>query len=294
MAITGTGVVDDPFLVHSYDEIKTAAGSHTGANDMYYIKLMNDIDCNEYGADFEWEGIELGNGSSYTSERKYNHLDLNGHTIKNIKIKSGNYLFYSSNTTSEIINGKLINVFGGGASGFSSNIYYTNVAIGTNMSGQNSGNSVFMGTTHFNCCSVYCICNTPLSRFIMSHDCKNTDFYIEMRAGFNDRWFLSGTIDGCRFQGYVKSNIQNNGTYNTVIKNSIGNIEYEYPFEQTHGTWNELFEYKNGSFNNIENSDVTLRRSDTAGVITRVDSTQLKNAIYCTNTVGFVVVPISD
>ena len=293
MAITGTGTIDDPFLVHSYDEIKTAAGSHTGTNDMYYIKLMNDIDCNDYGVDFEWETILLGNGSSYISQRLYNDLDLNGHTIKNIIIKSNNILFSCDNITANVHDGKLLNIFGGGANCFSNNIFYSHVSISTNMSGQ-STTACFRGTTHFNACAVYCICSTALTRFMENHECKNSDFYIEMRGGYSDRFILTGTVDGCRWQGYVKSNTQTIGWYNTVVKNSIINMEYEYPFEESHGTWDEFIEYKSGSYNNIENSDKTKRRSDTTGVITRVNSNQLKDANYLTNTVGFIVVDISE
>lgn len=292
MAITGTGTQEDPFLVHSYEEIKSAASSHTGTNTKYYIKLMNDVDCNDYGVEFEWETIELANGASYASQRLYNDLDLNNHTIKNIKIKSSNYLFSGSNASADVHNGKLLNVFGAGASGFSKYIYFTNVAIGANMSGQSSGNSVFNDTTHFTSCSIYCICTTRLNRFMASHECKNSDFYLELTEGYSDRFCLTGTIDGCRFQGYVKGNGSTIGFYNTILKNSIINMEYDYG--GVSGSWNELVEYKRGSVNNIENSDKTHRQSDTVGVITRVNSNQLKDSNYLTNTVGFVVVDISE
>lgn len=292
MAITGTGTEQDPYLVHSYEEIKTAASSHTGTNEKYYIKLMNDIDCNEYGVEFEWETIVLANGSSYVSQRLYNDLDLNNHTIKNIKIKSSNYLFSGENASADVHNGKLLNVFGQGASGFSKYIYFKNVAIGTNMSGQSSGQSVFNDTTHFTNCSIYCICTTRLNRFMMSHDCKNSDFYLILTGGYSDRFCLTGTIDGCRFQGSVKGNGSSIGFYSTIVKNTIINMEYDYGGSE--GSWNELVEYKSGSVNNMENSDKTHRGSDTAGVVTRVNSEQLKNATYCTNTVGFVVVDIDN
>lgn len=290
MAITGTGTQEDPFLVHSYEEIKSAASSHTGNNTKYYIKLMNDIDCNDYGVDFEWETITLANNSSYVAQRFYNDLDLNNHIIKNIKIKSSNYLFSASNAPADVHDGKLLNVFGAGSSGFSHYIYFTNVAIGTNMSGQSSGQSVFNDVTHFTNCSIYCICSTRLNRFMMTHECRNSDFYLELTGGYSDRFFLSGTIDGCRFQGYIKGNGSSTGFYSTILKNSIINAEYDYGGES--GSWNELVEYKSGSVNNMENSDKTHRQSDTVGVVTRVNSEQLKNATYCTNTVGFIVVDI--
>ena len=60
MAITGSGTQADPYLVHSYDELKTATTDRTYIPNFgkSWIALDADIDCNDYGADFEWETIK--------------------------------------------------------------------------------------------------------------------------------------------------------------------------------------------------------------------------------------------
>ena len=60
-AVTGEGTVNKPYIVHNYDEIKWACedaeaipeGQTTSIP--VYLKLNNDIDCQEYAQDFEWE-----------------------------------------------------------------------------------------------------------------------------------------------------------------------------------------------------------------------------------------------
>lgn len=108
MAITGSGTEQDPFIVHSYDEIRTAANLSSGSN-YTYIKLGNNINCNDYGDYFEWETITLG-----TSGVNVCILDLDNHYIKNVKVKEDNSMFsligFSGNNA-EIKNGKLLNIF---------------------------------------------------------------------------------------------------------------------------------------------------------------------------------------
>ena len=108
MAITGSGTEQDPFIVHSYDEIRTAAGLYSGSY-YTYIKLGNNINCNDYGDYFEWETITLG-----TSGVNVCVLDLDSHYIKNVKVKEDNSMFsligFSGNNA-EIKNGKLLNIF---------------------------------------------------------------------------------------------------------------------------------------------------------------------------------------
>lgn len=108
MAITGSGTQEDPYLVHNYTELKNPypfVGSGTR-----YVKLANDINCNDYGTAFEWETIQWYQNSQGNTTK----LDLDGHTIKNVPLKSGNQMFvlkaYSS-AYDEIYNGKLRNIF---------------------------------------------------------------------------------------------------------------------------------------------------------------------------------------
>lgn len=116
MAITGTGAQNDPYLVHSYDELKTVTtdNSYCPQYEHRYISLDADIDCNVYGSQFEWETITLGHDSRGFT------LDLNEHTIKNISVKVNNSVIdasYAGTNTygswySEFVgNGKILNVF---------------------------------------------------------------------------------------------------------------------------------------------------------------------------------------
>lgn len=116
MAITGTGTQADPYLVHSYSELKTVTtdNSYCPQYSHRYIALDADINCNDYGVSFEWETIALGHDSRGFT------LDLNGHTIKNIAVKLNNSVFDASYAGANVYgawyaefigNGKLLNVF---------------------------------------------------------------------------------------------------------------------------------------------------------------------------------------
>lgn len=116
MAITGTGTQEDPYLVHSYSELKTVTTDNSYCPQYSHrcIALDADINCNDYGAEFEWETIALGHDSRGFT------LDLNEHTIKNIAVKPNNSVFDASYAGSNVYgewyaefigNGKLLNVF---------------------------------------------------------------------------------------------------------------------------------------------------------------------------------------
>lgn len=107
--MTGAGTIDDPILVGSYEEIKE------GLNTGQYVKLVNDIDCNDYGASFKWQTIGL---PGTRTEAKY--LDLDGHTIKNVVIPENNYMFNFNvgvQAGFELYNGEILNVFCESANG---------------------------------------------------------------------------------------------------------------------------------------------------------------------------------
>ena len=116
MAITGDGSQEYPWLVHSYAELKTVTteNSYCPQYGHRYISLDANIDCNEYGPDFEWETIALGHDSRGFT------FDLNGHTIKNIAVKQNNAVINASIKGSNVYgawysefkgNGKILNVF---------------------------------------------------------------------------------------------------------------------------------------------------------------------------------------
>lgn len=116
MAITGDGTEQNPWLVHSYNELKTVTteNSYCSQYGHSYISLDADIDCNDYGADFEWETIVLGHDSRGFT------FDLNEHTIKNIAVKQNNSIINASIKGSNVYgawyseftgNGEILNVF---------------------------------------------------------------------------------------------------------------------------------------------------------------------------------------
>ena len=144
MAITGGGTEQNPWLIHSYDELKTITTdtfggySPSAANTTKYIKLDNDINCNDYGETFEWETITLGNYSHYTGCRYV--FDLGGYAIKNVKVKAANKMFVfggaisgGENVHATLRNGKILNVFLTGAVGLVSGyVDMSNISISIN------------------------------------------------------------------------------------------------------------------------------------------------------------------
>ena len=133
MAITGSGTQADPWLVHSYEELRTVTTDRTYLPNYgkAWAALDADIDCNDYGDSFEWETIKLGvDGSAYAAYGAM-AFDLNEHTIKNIALKKDNVLFdahfsASNSGIAEFLgNGKILNVF-------TSNNSSSNLIIGRN------------------------------------------------------------------------------------------------------------------------------------------------------------------
>ena len=150
MAITGSGTEQDPYVVHNYTELKEACDR---AN---YVELGNDIDCNEYGENFEWERI--GCSADYATF----HLDLKGHTIKNFKVKENDYVFKLSGEESTVKNGKILNAYLSRSLGFcyraSNRGCLENLSISINIgSGLASGNNryVFNEYCLINNCAIY-------------------------------------------------------------------------------------------------------------------------------------------
>lgn len=147
MAITGSGTQADPYIVHDYTELRTACN-----NSNVYVELGNNIDCNDYGENFEWQTVSLGGGSD---------LDLKGHTIKNFKVADNNYAFHNNNW-SKVHNGKILNVYLARSYGFSAKwnstesrtAYFENLSISANTGAGVATNDVFRDLT-LNACAIY-------------------------------------------------------------------------------------------------------------------------------------------
>jgi hypothetical protein len=225
MAITGTGIAGDPYLVHNYSEIKEACARIPQNGNMIYVSLMNDIDCNSYGNGWEWETVTLGVNVNYGA-----NFNLNGHTIKNVMIKRGNSLFkgFCFNNRSILKNGKILNVFGNNHKnifehGNNSNGTYWLIQDISLSIDNTSGTDAAFCYTKFENCAIYFITNNLLSNLSISYGSnyqyKNCDCYFEIKNRtytlFYDAGYNNNTFDNCRVIAKVKG--LGNGMNNDVF-----------------------------------------------------------------------------
>lgn len=280
MAITGTGTEQDPFIVHSYDEIKQCASESASAH--YYLKLPNGyaIDCNEYGADWEWETITANCNC---------HLDLNGGTIKNIMIKTGNVLSnIASNRIFEIKNGKILNVFcNSNVANIFSGTSLKNISTSINGSGLTG--VVFNGGSIENC-AVYFKTAKLNGLLGLVNPLVNSDFYLDI-ADANESG-LGGeiTISNCRFRGKVKGgswfewSSESSPFYSCTVNSCVFDVDLI-------GMSNTNMLSRRGTTNstivNKEKMPSTYPGTGTFDITTA----QMKNAEYL-NGIGFNVVEI--
>lgn len=109
-AITGTGVENDPYIIHNYDELKwccedtDAIPEGQSATDYVFVLLNNDIDCSTYDGSFRW---------SITCNHAVD-FNLNTKTIQNFYIAPNSYMFTvnSSSQKLSIHDGQLLNIYG--------------------------------------------------------------------------------------------------------------------------------------------------------------------------------------
>lgn len=205
MAITGSGTQADPFVVHSYAEIKNAMERSIADK---YIVLANNINCNDYGEDFEWQAPAIVGSLPGTF-----HFDLDGHTIKNIKVKSGSSLFrcYYGDGSSSVYNGAILNVFLGNAVAFVTgdggsrqNVSFVNLSISVDGTG-------VTGYTFYQCkfknCAVW-FQSSKLLNDVFRIDTsgvagdqlmiENTDIHIEI-SNLNDKSIFRGAADNVKY-----------------------------------------------------------------------------------------------
>lgn len=105
---TGDGTEAHPWEVHNYEEIKWACedaeaipeGQTAGAS--VYLKLVNDVDCQEYDIDFLFS-IGLTHSVSF---------DMNNKTIKTFYISNNSSMFTVNQYLLDIHDGKILNVYG--------------------------------------------------------------------------------------------------------------------------------------------------------------------------------------
>ena len=223
MAITGSGTQADPYQVHNYTELKTACN-----NSNVYVELANNINCNDYGEDFEWQTVVLGSNSD---------LDLKTYIIKNFKVKDNNYVFHADNW-SKIHNGKILNVYLARSYGFSAKwnstesrwAYLENLSISINTGG-GLNNSMVFDCFAMNACAIY-IEGDVKSHLIRLYDADgaeitNTDFLFDIDSNTGECSIFSGhgaRVKNCRIRGRfnITGNINrvlyiNGGFYLCVI-----------------------------------------------------------------------------
>lgn len=217
MAITGSGTQGDPYIVHDYEELKTACN-----NSNAYIELANDINCNDYGEDFEWQTVSLGGSSD---------LDLKTYTIKNFKVKDNNYVFHANNW-SKIHNGKILNAYLARSYGFSASwnstesrwAYLENLSISINTGAGLNGSSVF-SCFAMNANAIY-VEGDINSHLIQIYDADgseitNTDFLFDVDSNSNECSVFNSygaRVKNCRIRG--RFNITNApATYRRLYNN---------------------------------------------------------------------------
>lgn len=188
MAITGTGTVDDPWVVHSYTELVEKCGASPTvepSDHINHVLLAQDIDCNNYGVGFIWNSVNLSNASGNGHPT---YLNLGGHVIKNIKVEASGYLFHSNwaSASNKIYNGKILNVFLSSGSVFANNvIYLENLSISIDISA--SAGQIFGKDIHINYCSIYArnygSYNSTLHIIGSSQIEHDNDYYLDYKYG---------------------------------------------------------------------------------------------------------------
>lgn len=92
---------EQAYEVHDYDELNWCCVDST-AGTTVYIKLMNDIDCQEYDIDFLFS-ITITHNVFF---------DMNNKTIKTFYIRNDSYMFNAAKYSLNIHDGKILNVYG--------------------------------------------------------------------------------------------------------------------------------------------------------------------------------------
>lgn len=294
MAITGQGTQEDPWIVHNYEEIKSAYLKPNGGSKLY-IKLENDIDCNDYGDTWEWETI-----SPYTSSCDYT-FDLNGRTIKNIMIKSGNALFNCNSSRDIIHNGKMLNIFNNAGKSITcgNGLTLRNVSMSVNGTGLTA--SAF-DMAVFENCAVYFKSNKLNDTVFYCRTypyCKNSDFYLDINNRNSNFIFDNYGSDGnreflnnCRVRGSISGM---STSYYLLNRGSCTNSVIEV--DTTNMTWGSMTSsYKQPcevASTGIINTEISPNLDGGTSGLTACTTAQMRDADYL-NSIGFTVVKVGE
>ena len=286
MAITGTGTQADPWIVHNYDEIKDVFQNRV-TSDNLYAKLVNDIDCNDYGDTWEWETIAVYANWNF-------EFDLDGHTIKNIMIKSGNSLFYGKSTVNVIRNGKILNVFNNsGASVIDGNgLTLKDISMSVNGTGLTS---YAFNQISMNNCAVYFKSNKlnqeVFLRANITSPFKNTDFYLDI-SNVNSKKIFGGsnnylTIDNCRISGKLRGALVSKYLSLGGATNSV--IEVDTTLADCVSAQTIFSDVSTG----IINTEISPNLDGGTSGLTACTTAQMRDADYL-NSIGFAVVKVGE
>lgn len=309
MAITGTGTKDDPYIVHNYDELKEKYTEQNGSSLEWYIKLVNDIDCNDLGYDWEWTAMERGYGNK--------HIDLDNHTIKNIMIKAGSSLFSDAKGSTHISNGKILNVFNNGATNIFNGVTLNDVSISVNGTGVT--NVAFTGSRMTNCALYYktaklnnCIatCNHQSDEVYF----KNCDLWFDV-FDVNQKTLAENTnttinrsigFENCRMRGTIKGvpagfggssyggDYEGKGLFNRAYCNNcvIEMDTSELVFTADYQWLFPIFRTLDGT-NSIINKDKMSDRCNLSDKNYACTTAQMRDADYL-NSIGFTVAKVGE
>jgi hypothetical protein len=283
MAITGSGTQADPWIAQSYTDLQTAFSNLRTYGGTKYLELSNDIDCNDYGSNFTWSALSVGNTNNAMI------FDLKGHSIKNVSIASGSTMFtFGGNSQSIVKNGKILNVFMNNAIGFNNYVggLYTcgklqNLSVSANVNGATS--NVFNAA--IDSCALYAegSISNPLIRLQdnVNEKCINSDILLAIDrcdSAFDN--LSAKVVSNCRIRG--KANITG-----TALSNAYASFENCVFDLETNAIY--ISTYNSGSPSGVINTDKYQGRLE--GLV-GVTSAEIINGDSL-RTIGFVVVNVS-
>ena len=270
MAITGTGTQADPFLVHSYDEIKSKVNSRPTSKNNKYIKLVNDINFKDYGDNWLFNEIDFGGSWD---------IDLGDHTIKNIILGNGVMFYSNENADCVIRNGKILNIFASNSpqsimnGNTYSNLSLYNLSI--SIYGRGFSRSIFRYVNMYNSAIYYKDYKMTCAEIIYSSYVENSDFYLDIN-NINNRYIQTGSnCYDCRIRGKFGGTVPNGwlGEFCGVIEietTASSTMLSSYPSEPT-----------------IYNHELAPNIKSEYGIIP-CTSNQMRDVDYL-NSVGFIV-----
>lgn len=218
MAITGIGTVDNPFVVHSYDEFISLSGhAPISGTSAVYIKWFDTpnqvLDCNSYGTEFKWGAFTDKAGLTGTCTY---YIDLNGATIKNFLIADGETMFQGhyiaiSGALGKIVvsNGYIRNVFMGSATSklFAEYVEWHDVSISINVAGSTvipfGHSDLNTESIKMDNCAIYLVASTLSTHLIEKVDCSDTDIELHITNQNQQNMFPNCSFTDCRFQGKI-------------------------------------------------------------------------------------------